>query len=89
MKFELDLPERQIAQLREALDTLPLWPSDGQAGYSELITKLLPQLPMVDPSPEKPLASRTLANGMKLDAYTPRGALMLEDLEHVLCKGLP
>lgn len=88
MKFEIDLPEALIAELREALDALPLMPRDGERGYIQLVAKLLPQLPMVDPAPE-PLATLETADGMKLSAYTPSGVSMLQALDNVLGKVLP
>jgi len=90
MKLELELTPAQIDLLREGLDELPLWPRNGRQGYIQLLNALLPQLPILDHVPTvQPLATRTLANGIKLDAYSPRGASMLEALDNVLGKVFP
>jgi len=90
MKLELDLTPEQISLLREGLDELPLMGREGRRGYITLINAVMPQLPMTDPLPPlTPIATRTLANGIKLDAYSPRGASMLEELDRVLGKVLP
>lgn len=90
VKLELELTPAQISLLREGIDELPLWARGNRRGYIELIAVLLPQLPILDHVPTvQPLATRTLANGIKLDAYSPRGASMLEALDNVLGKVFP
>jgi len=43
MKFELDLPDAQIDQLREVIDALPL------NRYIGLVARMLPQMPLATP----------------------------------------
>jgi hypothetical protein len=84
VKIELELTPAQLNLLREGIDELPL------GKYITLVAGLLPQLPILEHVPTvQPLATRTLANGIKLDAYSARGASMLEDLDRVLCKVAP
>ncbi len=93
MKIELDLTPKQIEQLREVIDALPLFTTPRSKGYHELIMAILPKLPLepvaarssADSAPA-PLESREVAGGFKMTAYSARGVSMLDALDRVLRK---
>lgn len=88
MKFEVDLPEPQVQQLRELIDAAPLWSRGGRPGYIELVAKLLPQLPLEstavpssggDSSPSA-FPTNQAGGGFQLVALTKRGEEALPQL---------
>jgi len=93
VKFELDLTDALIQQLREVIDGLPLWARGGRPGYIELVAKLLPQLPLEsaadvhrsDSAPPAPTYRET-GGGFQMRALTPRAVSMVEAIDRVLAR---
>ena len=88
MKFQVDLPDDQVQQLREVIDGLPLFPIDGQPGYHRLVVSLLRQLPLEstvvpssggDSSPSA-FPTKQAGGGFRLIAWTERGEEALPGL---------
>lgn len=63
MKFEIDLPDADIDQLREVIDALPL------NRYIGLVARLLPQMPLTDPWVHPPVAE-SLEEVLRLSIVT-------------------